>query len=49
MVMLLVAVCNRMSAWLFETSSPRWSAANLFVSAAALLIAAENERTVCKD
>ena len=39
-VMLLVAVCNRMSAWLFEDSSPRWSAANLFASAAALLIAA---------
>jgi hypothetical protein len=39
-VMLLVAVCNRMSAWLFEDSSPRWSAVNLFGSAAALLLAA---------
>ena len=39
-VMLLVAVCNRMSAYLFQDTSPRWSAANLFGSAAALLVAA---------
>ena len=39
-VMLLVAICNRMSAWLFQTSSPRWSAVNLFGSAGALLLAA---------
>ena len=39
-VMLLVAVCNRMSAWLFQESSPRWSAVNLFGSAAGLLLAA---------
>lgn len=40
LVMLLVAVCNRMSAHLFQATSPRWSAVNLFASAAALLIAA---------
>ena len=40
LVMLLVAVCNRMSAHLFQDTSPRWSAVNLFASAAALLIAA---------
>ncbi len=40
LVMLLVAVCNRMSAHLFQNTSPRWSAANLFGSAAALLVAA---------
>ena len=39
LVMLLVAVCNRMSAHLFQATSPRWSAVNLFASAAALLIA----------
>ncbi len=39
-VMLLVAVSNRMSAWLFEEPSPRWSAVNLFGSAAALMLAA---------
>lgn len=39
-VMLLVAVSNRMSAHVFLNWSPRWSAANLFGSAAALLIAA---------
>lgn len=39
-VMLLVAVTNRMSAWLFEEPSPRWSAVNLFGSAAALMLAA---------
>lgn len=40
LVMLLVAVCDRMSAHLFQDTSPRWSAANLFGSAAALLVAA---------
>jgi len=39
-VMLLVAICNRMSAWLFQQASPRWSAVNLFGSAAGLLLAA---------
>jgi len=39
-VMLLVAACNRMSAHLFRVSAPRWSAVNLFASAAALLVAA---------
>ena len=39
-VMLLVAACNRMSAHLFSDTSPRWSAVNMFASAAALLVAA---------
>jgi hypothetical protein len=40
LVMLLVAVANRMSAWLFEEPAPRWAAVNLFGSAAALMLAA---------
>ncbi|MHB8969347.1 MAG: hypothetical protein ACYC3X_16520 [Pirellulaceae bacterium] len=39
-VMLLVTACNRMSAHLFSAASPRWSAVNMFASAAALLVAA---------
>ena len=39
-VMLLVAICNRLSAHVFLGWSPRWSVANLFTSGAALLIAA---------
>ncbi len=39
-VMLLVALCNRLSAHVFLDWSPRWSVVNLFNSGAALLIAA---------
>jgi len=38
--MLLVAVCNRISAYLYRRTSPKWSAAYFFVSAAAVIVAA---------
>ncbi|QDT14855.1 hypothetical protein [Alienimonas californiensis] len=38
--MALVAVCNRLAAWLFRADSPRWSATCLFFTGAALLIGA---------
>ena len=38
--MALVAVCNRLGAWLFRADSPRWSATCLFFTGAALLIGA---------
>ncbi len=46
-VMLLVSACNRMSAHLFAEAAPRWSAVNLFASAAALLLAAAGMLRVC--
>ena len=38
--MTIVAVCNRVAAWLFRETSPRWSATCLFFTGAALLIGA---------
>ena len=39
-VMLLVAACNRVSAWLCRRTAPAWSAAYFFGSAAAAIVAA---------
>ena len=38
--MAVVAACNRTAAWLFREASPRWAAAYLFFTGAALLIGA---------
>ena len=39
-VMLLVAVCNRVAAYLYRRTTPKWSGAYFFLSAGALIVAA---------